>query len=261
MDGMARVRRFVAVGDSFTEGLDDLRADGTPRGWADMVADVLAGQVEDFSYANLAVRSLRIDAIVDEQIPVAVALRPDLASIAGGANDLLGLRVDVGHVVRRLDEAVRRLRAAGAQVIVFAGFDARAQLPTGRLLTSRTIAYNDGIRAAAEAHGAMLIDLWSMQELWDPRLWSRDRLHLSTLGHRHIACVILETLGLQAPPHWQLPEEPPSPRTWLGARAAELAWSQQHLVPWAVRKVRGRSMGDGRTAKYPDLVQWQPADG
>src|SRR3954471_5504125 len=84
---------FWAPGDSFTEVLADLRPDGTPRGWADLVADVLAGQEDEFSYANLAVRSLRIDAIVDHQVPMAVALRPDLASIAGGANDLLGLRV------------------------------------------------------------------------------------------------------------------------------------------------------------------------
>src|SRR3954465_15059850 len=123
--GVPGVRRFVALGDSFTEGLADLRPDGTPRGWADLVADVLAGQEHEFSSANLAVRSPRIDAIVDPQVPIGVALRPDLASIAGGANDLLGLRVDVGHVVRRLDEAVRALRETGAQVVVFAGFDAR----------------------------------------------------------------------------------------------------------------------------------------
>src|SRR3954452_25416077 len=120
--GVPGVRRFVALGDSFTEGLADLRPDGTPRGWADLEADVLAGQEDEFSYANLAVRSLRIDAIVDHQVPAAVALRPDLASIAGGANDLLGLRVDIGHVCRRLDEAIRALRASGAQVVVFAGF-------------------------------------------------------------------------------------------------------------------------------------------
>src|SRR5690348_3642926 len=130
MEGMVRVHRFVALGDSFTEGLSDLYPDGRARGWADLVADVLAGETDDFSYANLAVRSLRIDAIVERQLPVAVALRPDLASIAGGANDLLGLRVDVDHVIGRLDEAIRTLRATGTEVVVFAGFDARAQLPT-----------------------------------------------------------------------------------------------------------------------------------
>jgi lysophospholipase L1-like esterase len=258
MERMVRVHRFVALGDSFTEGLSDLYPDGRPRGWADLVADVLAGESEEFSYANLAVRSLRIDAIVERQLPVAVALRPDLASVAGGANDLLGLRVDVDHVVSRLDEVIRTLRAAGSEVVVFAGFDARAQLPTGRLLTSRTITYNHGIRASAAAHGAMLIDLWSMRELWDPRLWSEDRLHMSTTGHRHIARVVLQTLGHQAPDDWRLPVEPPRGRSWLAARGAELTWSRQHLVPWAVRKIRGRSMGDGRSPKYPDLVRWQP---
>ena len=260
MEGMVRVRRFVALGDSFTEGLSDLRPDGRPRGWADLVADVLATDDEDFSYANLAVRSLRIDAIVDNQLPVAVALRPDLATIAGGANDLLGLRVDVSHVVARLDEAVRTLRAAGAEVVVFAGFDARAQLPTGRLLTARTIAYNEGIRASAAAHGAMLVDLWSMRELWDRRLWSDDRLHLSTTGHRHMARVVLETLGRRAPVEWTLPGGPAPTRSWLGARAAELAWSRNHLAPWAIRKLRGRAMGDGLTAKHPEPVRWKPVD-
>ena len=255
---MARVHRFVALGDSFTEGLSDLHPDGRPRGWADLVADILAAESEEFSYANLAVRSLRIDAIVERQLPVAVALRPDLASIAGGANDLLGFRVDVDHVVARLDEVVRTLRANGSEVVVFAGFDARAQLPTGRLLTSRTVAYNAGIRASAAAHGAMLIDLWSMRELWDPRLWSEDRLHLSTVGHRHIARVVLETIGRQAPADWRLPVEPPHSRTWLRARAAELTWSRRHLAPWVVRKLRGRSMGDGLSPKYPELVRWQP---
>ena len=154
MEGMVRVHRFVALGDSFTEGLSDLYPNGRLRGWADLVADVLAGETDDFSYANLAVRSLRIDAIAEGQLPVALALRPDLATIAGGANDLLGLRVDVNHVVRRIDEIIRALRACGSEVVVFAGFDARAQLPTGRLLTSRTITYNDGIRTSAATHGA-----------------------------------------------------------------------------------------------------------
>src|SRR4051794_14546432 len=246
MEGMARVRRFVALGDSFTEGLDDLAPDGTPRGWADMLADVLAAHDAEFSYANLAVRSLGIDAIVDEQVPAAIGMHPDLVTIAGGANDLLGLRVDVGRVVGRIEEAIAALRGAGAQVVVFAGFDPRAQLPTGRLLTGRTISYNAGIRAAAARHGALLVDLWTMDALRDARLWAPDRLHLSTVGHRQIARSVLHLLGLDAPDDWADPLPPLSSRSWVGARLAELDWSRRHLAPWAVRKIRGRSMGDGR---------------
>jgi lysophospholipase L1-like esterase len=255
-----RVRRFVAVGDSFTEGLDDLRSDGTPRGWADMVADVLVGLDAEFSYANLAVRSLGIDAIVDEQVPAAVAMRPDLVTIAGGANDLLGVRVDVDRVVRRLDEAIAATRQAGAQVVVFAGFDPRAQLPTGRLLTARTIAYNAGIRAAAERHGALLVDLWAMDELHDSRLWAPDRLHLSTVGHRHVARSVLHRLGLEVPAQWAEPLPPPPSQTWVAARVAELDWSRRHLAPWAVRKMLGRAAGRGRSPKYPELIRWRSAD-
>lgn len=252
------VKRFVALGDSFTEGLDDLRPDGTARGWADLVADVLASTQPSLEYANLAVRSLGIDAVVDEQVPAAVAMGPDLVSVAAGANDLLSVRVDVDRVVRRMAEALATLTAAGAQVVVFAGFDPRAQLPTGRLLTGRTATYNAGIRATAKRHGALLVDLWTMEQLSDPRLWAPDRLHLSTIGHQHIASVVLERIGHAAPTDWQVPGDEAQRRRWLTARAGDLAWSWEHLRPWVIRKIRGRSMGDGRSAKYPELTPWRP---
>ena len=34
--------RYVAIGDSFTEGVGDEYPDGTPRGWADRLAEKLA---------------------------------------------------------------------------------------------------------------------------------------------------------------------------------------------------------------------------
>jgi hypothetical protein len=53
---MSTYSSFVAVGDSFTEGMSDWRADGSPRGWADLVAARLALDTPGFRYANLAVR-------------------------------------------------------------------------------------------------------------------------------------------------------------------------------------------------------------
>ncbi len=255
-----RIRRFVALGDSFTEGLDDLRPDGTPRGWADLTADVLATSEPDFHYANLAVRSRRVDAVVDEQVPAAIAMEADLVTLAAGANDLLGLRADANHVGRRIDEALTRLRATGATTIVFAGFDPRNHIPTGRLLTMRTQVYNAHVRVAARRHGCLLVDLWAMQELRDSRLWSADRLHLSTLGHHHIAAVVLAALGRPEPDGWRVPVDPLQRKRWLIARAHDVRWSQRHLAPWVMRKLRGRSMGDGREPKYPTLVPWTPAE-
>lgn len=250
--------RFVAVGDSFTEGLDDLRADGTHRGWADRVADVLSLTEPDFRYANLAVRSLRIDAIADEQVPMAIALGADLITIAGGGNDILGVRVDVDQVNARLDHAVRLITASGAVAVVFAGFDPRAQLPPGRLVAGRTAFYNAHVAATARQYGAILIDLWAMPELVDPRMWSADRLHLSPAGHLHVAGTVLSRLDRPTPPGWPVQfEAAASKPSRLRRVAGDMSWSNRHLRPWVVRKIRGRSAGDGLTAKRPALEPWR----
>lgn len=63
-------QRYVAVGDSCAEGLDDPYPDGSGyRGWADLTAEQLAAP--GFQYANLAVRGRRLDQILAEQVPTA----------------------------------------------------------------------------------------------------------------------------------------------------------------------------------------------
>jgi lysophospholipase L1-like esterase len=251
-----QLSRYVAVGDSFTEGLDDLRGDGTLRGWSDRVADVLAVTEPNFQYANLAVRSLRIDAIVAEQIPAALAMRPDLVTMAAGGNDLLGLRADVGAVAARFDEALAALTAAGVTTVAFTGFDPRHQLPPGRLIAARAADYNLLITASARRYGALLIDLWSMAELTDSRFWSPDRLHLSSIGHAHIAGTVLERLGRPTPANWPLRLGPPATTSHVRTGVDDAIWSRRHLWPWTVRKLSGRATGDGRSAKYSSLQDW-----
>ena len=94
--------RYVAIGDSFTEGVGDPdpeRPNGL-RGWADRVAEVLAAATPDFGYANLAVRGRKLPAILAEQVEPAVALSPDLVTIHGGGNDVLRPRVDLDQGLR-----------------------------------------------------------------------------------------------------------------------------------------------------------------
>jgi lysophospholipase L1-like esterase len=76
-------RRYVALGDSFTEGVGDTdaRRPNGVRGWADRVAEVMAERTPEFSYANLAVRGRGIDRIVKEQVAAAIALEPDVVTI------------------------------------------------------------------------------------------------------------------------------------------------------------------------------------
>src|SRR3954470_14644498 len=105
---------FVAMGDSFTEGMNDAYPDGSFRGWADLVAARLAvDSGPDFGYANLAIRGRLLEQIIDEQLEPTLAMRPGLVSFAGGGNDALRPRVDPHALVARMDPMVAKLRNAG----------------------------------------------------------------------------------------------------------------------------------------------------
>ena len=132
---------FVALGDSFTEGLNDTRPDGSFAGWADRVAEVLAAREpasgDEFRYANLAIRGLGLRAVVERQVPAAVAMRPDLLSLAAGGNDVLRPRADLDALGQRFDDAVAALRSDGATVLVFAGFAPAPGLPFRATISAR----------------------------------------------------------------------------------------------------------------------------
>jgi lysophospholipase L1-like esterase len=250
---------FVAIGDSFTEGLNDPLPDGGFRGWADRVAAVLAERVPGFRYANLAVRGKLLAEVIAEQLPRAVDMAPDLVSVAAGGNDILrGTDVDI--LAARFDAGVARLQAAGCRVVIFTGFDPRV-FPVIRLLRGRIAAYNMHLRGIADDRGADLVDLWSMRVLADPRMWSSDRLHLSSEGHRRVALRTCGILGVPQPEDWRvpLPLAPLAQATgpaavWVSARRQDLRWAKEFAMPWLNRRMHGTSSGAGLPPKRPDLA-------
>lgn len=252
---------FVAVGDSFTEGLDDPDPAGAGyRGWADLVAGRLAAQRPDFGYANLAVRGRLFNAIVDEQAPVALSMKPDLVSFAGGGNDVLRRGFDAPTMLARFDETIRTLRASGAGVLLFRFADLTGQLPGARLIRPRVEILNRAVAEVAEKYGAMLIDLDSDRGFANPVMWSVDRLHLSTAGHRRVAAHVLTALGCEPEPTWlESPAAFPR-RSWAASRHADLRWAARHAVPWVRRRLAGTSSGDSIAAKRPLLAPLLPAD-
>ena len=249
---------FAALGDSFTEGLDDPRADQEGYlGWADRFAGMLAAQRPGLRYANLAVRGKTLRQVTEEQVPQAIAMAPDLVSLAAGGNDLLRPRADPDALAELFDEVVRTLLMAGCQVLMFTGFDPR--FPVLRLIRGKVAAYNMHLRAIADRHQCLLVDLWSMSVLCDPRAWSADRLHLTPDGHQRVALRTCEVLGVPATGDWREPWPPaegaasPSARAWLAARRTDLRWARLHAAPWVARRVRGVSSGDGISPKRPEL--------
>jgi lysophospholipase L1-like esterase len=250
---------FVALGDSFTEGLDDPRADEQGyRGWADRFAERLAAQRPGLRYANLALRGKVLRQVAEEQVPQAIAMSPDLVSVAAGGNDLLRLRSDPDALAQSFDEVVRTLLMAGCEVVIFTGFDPR--FPVLRLLRGKVAAYNMHLRAIAERHGCHVVDLWGMSVLRDPRAWSADRLHLTPDAHRRVALRACEVLGVGVDEDWREPwpdaESVTSSgrRAWLAARRMDVRWARIHAAPWVARRVRGISSGDDLDPKRPELL-------
>ncbi|PYY51052.1 SGNH/GDSL hydrolase family protein [Curtobacterium sp. MCBD17_023] len=246
--------RFVAIGDSFTEGIGDPdpTSVGGHRGWADRVADALAdGTDEDFAYANLAVRGRLLRQIVDEQVEAALALGPDLVTVSAGGNDVIRPGSDPDELAERYDGMVEQLRRDGATVVLFTGPDV-GTTPVLGMVRGKTAVYNEHLHAIALKHGALVTNLWALRVLRDPRMWAPDRLHHSPLGHATVAAAVLDTLGV---PHALGPSvpEPLAARPWREARVEDLGWAKEYLVPWVVRRVRGTSSGDGVTAKRTTL--------
>jgi len=244
---------FVAIGDSFTEGLDDRRPDGTYRGWADLVAGELAEGTPGFRYANLAVRGRRFQRIRNEQLPLVEAMAPSLVTVSAGGNDIIGFRCDVTGLARAMHELLERLTDAAGTVVVLTGFDPRGRLPMGRVLATRAAAYNASVRSSANLLGARVVDLWTMPRLSESRMWAGDRLHLSTDGHELIAEEVLDVLGLTARRGNSVQQELVA-RSWLADRRSDGQWVRTHFAPWLGRKLRGRSAGDLVDPKLPELT-------
>jgi lysophospholipase L1-like esterase len=241
-------RRFVALGDSQTEGVgDELNPDGTPRGWADRFATDLTRETDGFRYANLAIRGRRVADVRAEQLPAALALRPDLASVVAGINDVIRPRCSLGAVVADLDAIQDELTGAGALVISATFPDLSRISPAARLVRERIASLNDAVRELAERHGALLVDVAQWPQASTPEMWCRDRLHLSPHGHARLAHAVYARLRGEAPVF------PESARVEYRLRLdRELAWAARYLGPWILRRLTGRSSGDGRTAKRPE---------
>jgi lysophospholipase L1-like esterase len=247
-------RSFVAVGDSFTEGLDDLYPDGTLyRGWADLVAARLAEDEPGFGYANLAVRGRLFDRIVEEQVPLALKVSPDLISFAAGGNDALRRNFVAPVMIKRFDDMVGTLRATGADVLVFRFADVTRRLPGRRMILPRVELLNAAVGETAERHGARLVDLWGDDEFNSPLMWSVDRLHLNEYGHRRVAAHVLTALGIEPDPDWWVTPPASAVLSWAAQRAADARWARQYFAPWIKRRLTGRSSGDQVVAKRPTL--------
>jgi lysophospholipase L1-like esterase len=252
---MPRFERYVAIGDSTVEGIDDPDGRGGYRGWSDRLAAKLAAEQGSVLYANLAIRGRTTRQIRHEQLDAAVAMKPDLVAVVSGTNDLLRRRFDAAALRDDIEAMQSALTGIGATVITFTLPDLGDLMPLARMVRGRLLQMNQIIRDAGAKTGTIVCDFAAYPVASDPRLWSDDRLHANTAGHIRIADALADHLGLSgANRSWSepLPDAPP-PR-WTGRLRAEGAWMRRHLLPWIWRHAQGRSSGDGITPKVPRLT-------
>lgn len=243
--------RFVAIGDSFTEGVGDELPDGQARGWADIAAQGWAdASGETVEYANLAIRGKLAWPIVEQQLEPALALRPTHLSFNAGGNDMLRPSADIEHIADSFSRVLRRCDEEGVRLIVLSGANPSSQLPLGTLIQRRGDELSAAVLRRIEDRPDVIRALnWPDAELSAPRYWSEDRLHMNAAGHHRVAARVLYALGYEPPAGWWAPSRIPD------GGPQGLEYYRQFVGPWVRRRLTGTSSGDGRAAKYP---VWSP---
>ncbi|MFE3634059.1 SGNH/GDSL hydrolase family protein [Streptomyces sp. NPDC059168] len=229
--------RFVALGDSLTEGVGDPLGEAW-RGWAALLA---AGLTEDpgrTRFTNLAVSGARTHDVRDSQAPAALALHPDLVAVVVGVNDTLRSAFDVGAVALRLDQVYAAFAGQGATLLTACLPDPGAMLglpgALGRPLARRQRAVNTVVHALSDRYGAVHLHASEGAWLTDRALWSADRLHPGERGHRQLAVrfhALLTAAGLATGAAPSPEPEFPAP-----TRAASLRWLATAGSAWVARR-------------------------
>lgn len=247
--------KYVAIGDSFSEGVGDELPDGRVRGWADLVAQGWAdATAQPIQYANFAIRGRLAWPVVEQQLEPALALGPTHLSFNAGGNDMLRPRADIEHIADAFSRVLRRCAESGVTLIVLSGANPSAQLPMSDLIQRR----GDQLSAAVERRIANQVNVvtawnWPDNELSARHYWDDDRLHMNTDGHHRVAARVLDAVGVAADDSWWMPAAPRAIES-----VTSLQYYRQHVGPWVSRRLRKRSSGDNRLPKHPTWVEISP---
>ena len=239
--------RFVALGDSLTEGKGDIYPDGRLRGFADMLAVSLRRVDPGVSYANLARPSVRAAEVRAQQLPAALALRPDLATVIIGLNDVIALRTDADRVGAELEAVVEGLRGAGCTVLTATLPDLTHVTSVAALWRARIARVNAEVRrVAGAARRPSCRPGGTRARDSSARHMALDRVHPGAHGHHLLASAFADVLGL-APPDVPFDLVARAPARRAAARGARPATAP----PFVWRRLARRRFITSQPAKQP----------
>ncbi|WP_371597131.1 SGNH/GDSL hydrolase family protein [Streptomyces sp. NBC_00564] len=232
-----RPLRFVALGDSLTEGVGDPVGEEW-RGWAALLAQGLAPADAPVEFINLAVSGAQTRDVLERQTPEAMALGPDVVSVVIGVNDTLRYTFDIHSVAARLDKVYAAFRGQGAVVMTACLPDPGYMLglpgALARPLARRQRAVNAVVHALSERYGALHLHAAEEDWLKDRAMWSADKLHPGEQGHRALALrfhALLAEQGIATGVQPSAEPEFPAP-----TRSASLWWLATAGTGWVARR-------------------------
>jgi lysophospholipase L1-like esterase len=195
--------RFVAIGDSITEGYGMDPVEGVEYlPWAERVARTLAAGKPEFEFHNLGWRNLSAAEIREGQLDRALALEPDLVSIAAGARDLIAPEFGRDALERDMEPMYAAFADTGAFVFTFSymNMPASGLLPDegAAFLRERMELLHDAVFTLARRYGALYIDLFNDPRSANPDFFSEDLQHGNAAGQAFVAERTLEALGRRA---------------------------------------------------------------
>jgi len=189
------VGTLVVLSDSVGVGLGD---PVTGQGWRGF-APLLAEAVAPARFVNLSVNGARLGSVRRDQLPAAVAAKPDVALVVAGMNDTMRSDFDPARLHADLDRIVAELTRTGALVVTIKYHDHgqvfRLPGPLRRILSERIAELNAVFDVVARRHNARIVDLGALPGIYYPTAWSIDRLHPSELGHRILAKAMADCVG------------------------------------------------------------------
>jgi lysophospholipase L1-like esterase len=232
--GPRAVRTLVVLGDSIGVGIGDPIGGGNWRGFAPLLADAMGARLVNLSTSGARVRSMRA-----EQLPGAVAARPDAAVLMAGMNDTMRSDFDPAQLAADLDRVMSTLGALGAAMVTVRYHDHsrvfRLPGPLRRMLAGRIDAYNTTVATVAARHRVGVLDLGLLPNAYERAYWSVDRLHPSELGYRMLALGLAERfadLGVAVPGEISAQCSGGVPIT----TAMHVAWLIVKGIPWLCRR-------------------------
>jgi lysophospholipase L1-like esterase len=196
--GLHMWKRFVAIGDSFTEGIGDEVEGIALKSWVGHFVQLCENDIE---YANFAKRGLVTKEIRSQQLEKALTFKPDLVSLIAGANDVLKGRWNHDVYKNDIEFMIDSLSKAGSDIIIANLPDFTVRLPFAaekkQVIKEQLLEANDVILSLSREYKLHHVDFWNHQLVNDNTLWSTDLIHPNSKGYVKVAELIFSSLPVQ----------------------------------------------------------------